>query len=80
MAVAPLLQHDIPTAPSDGNGGNGSWAGLMAPCVERAEKVRSSLEQAIDLKPALEACRVHTEDLVSHANPIKTSLKSTASS
>lgn len=39
---------------------------LTAPCIERARRVRASLEQAIDLKPDLEASKSRIEELVSH--------------
>lgn len=66
MAVAPSLSSDVNATPSDAKGGEN---GLAAPCEERAERVRASLEQAIDLKPDLEAARVRTEELVSCETP-----------
>lgn len=68
MAVAPSpsLYVDVITTNSGAIGGED---GLAAPCAERAERVRASLEQAIDLKPDLEAARVRTEELVSCQTP-----------
>lgn len=60
-AVAPWLVRDAnrPNDPDD-NGGSSP-----APCVSRAERVRTSLEEAIDLKPELEAAKAQNADLVS---------------
>lgn len=61
-AVAPWLVRDATHRPSDSND-NGST--IPAPCVSRAERVRTSLEEAIDLKPELEATKAQNADLVS---------------
>lgn len=61
-AVAPWLVRDANQRPSDPSD-NGSI--VPAPCVSRAERVRTSLEEAIDLKPELEAAKAQNADLVS---------------
>lgn len=61
-AVAPWLVGDANHRPSDPSD-NGS--SIPAPCVSRAERVRYALEEAIDLKPELEAAKAQNADLVS---------------
>lgn len=61
-AVAPsLVQGGI----RNPDGSIDSGTGVEAPCISRAEKVRASLEEAIDLKPELEASKVRAAGLVS---------------
>ncbi|CAN0002365.1 unnamed protein product [Scytosiphon promiscuus] len=59
-AVAPWLVRGRSGGPGEStDDGNG----MAAPCVIRAAEVRASLEQAIDLKPDLEAAKTLTADL-----------------
>lgn len=60
QAVAPSLVQGA-TGSLGGDSGNGT----EAPCVSRAERVRTVLEEAIDLKPELEAAKERTAELVS---------------
>eukprot|EP00903_Cladosiphon_okamuranus_P014632 g13568.t1 len=60
LAVAPWLVRDTNQRRSDPSD-NGSK--VPAPCVSRAERVRTSLEEAIDLKPELEAAKAQNADL-----------------
>lgn len=61
-AVAPWLAQDRLSIPGESaDDGNG----VAAPCVSRAAEVRASLEEAIDIKPELEAAKALTADLVS---------------
>lgn len=61
-AVAPWLSQDRSGRPGESSEGENSMA---APCVFRAADVRAALEEAIDLKPELEAVKALTADLVS---------------
>lgn len=60
-AVAPWLVQDANRSPGDSNEDGNS---IPATCVSRAERVRASLEEAIDLKPELEAAKARAADLV----------------
>lgn len=60
-AVAPWLAQDANRIPGDTDEYGSS---IPAPCVSRAERVRASLEEAIDLKPELEAAKTRAADLV----------------
>lgn len=62
QAVAPWLVGDANHRPSDPSDNPSS---ISAPCVSRSERVRASLEEAIDLKPELEAAKAQNADLVS---------------
>lgn len=62
VAVAPSLMPEIMPPPS---GANATRDSLTAPCAGRAERVRLLLEQAIDLKPDLEASKARADELVS---------------
>lgn len=61
LAVAPWLAQDANRSPADSNEDGNS---IPAPCIARAERVRASLEEAIDLEPALEAAKARAADLV----------------
>eukprot|EP00752_Nemacystus_decipiens_P011881 g10535.t1 len=59
-AVAPWLVGDgnhRPTDPSDNE------RSIPAPCISTADRVRTSLEEAIDLKPELEATKAQSSNL-----------------
>ncbi|CBN74280.1 conserved unknown protein [Ectocarpus siliculosus] len=59
-AVAPWLAQD--TSRSSGEADDVA-SSMPAPCVSRAEGIRMMLEEAIELKPELEAARAQTADM-----------------
>lgn len=64
-AVAPWLVRGASRSPGGSRSGGGD--GIEAPCLPRAERVRASLKEAMELKPELETSRAQIADLVSTA-------------
>lgn len=62
-AVAPWLVRGASRSPGGSRSGGGD--GIEAPCLPRAESVRASLKEAMELKPELETSRAQVADLVS---------------
>lgn len=60
-AVAPWLAQD--TSRSSGEADDIA-SSMPTPCVSRAEGIRMSLEEAIEMKPELEAAKAQTADMV----------------
>lgn len=69
-AVAPWLVRDASGSPG-GSRSDGGGDGSQAPCLPRAESVRASLKEAMDLKPELETSRAQVADLVSTTRTVK---------
>ena len=63
-AVAPWLARGTSSSPGGSRGGGGG-DGIEAPCLPRAESVRTLLKEAMELKPELETSRAQIADLVS---------------
>ncbi|CAM9421502.1 unnamed protein product [Ectocarpus fasciculatus] len=62
-AVAPWLTQDTQGTSRNPGEADDVASSMPAPCVSRAEGIRMSLEEAIEMKPELEAAKAQTADM-----------------